>query len=187
MPAYVDISGVKYASGADGVDKMTNVITTIEYEHHEVHAGSSFHCSDVVACNTTTVKWLITTPNTAKYAHMTFGCVSTNEMLIAVTEGADRTGTTGLSCVNHNRNSAATATTTIHRGATEGTTDGATAIYSIRSGSTGSAGKAVDAGDSRALNEYILKSNTKYVVSVTTYGDAFISLELDWYEHTNKN
>jgi hypothetical protein len=185
--AFVDIRGVAAATGFDGVDRMTNTIQTIEYEHHEVHAGSSFHCSDVVACNTTTVKWLVTTPNATKWPHVIFGLRATNEVTILVTEGADRDGATPLACVNHNRNSTATATTAIHRGIADGTTDGATTVLTARSGATGQAGKAVDAGEGRSVNEYVLKQNTKYVVSATTYGDAFVTLELDWYEHTNKN
>ena len=35
---------VNSSGAAISLDSTTNVLSTIEYEHHEVHAGSSFHC-----------------------------------------------------------------------------------------------------------------------------------------------
>ena len=108
-------------------------------------------------------------------------------MLLIVTEGADRTTGTELTPINHNRNCTGTAEVGIKRGATGGSTNGATTIYTIRSGATGVASKTVASGAGRAINEFILKQNTKYVVSVTTYAATQVSLELDWYEHIDKN
>lgn len=36
-------------------------------------------------------------------------------------------------------------------------------------------------------NEFILKPNTKYVVSVETFADVYVTFHLDYYEHTNKH
>ena len=33
----------------------------------------------------------------------------------------------------------------------------------------------------------VLKPATKYIISVTTFADVYVSLRLDWYEHTDKN
>jgi hypothetical protein len=118
---------------------------------------------------------------------MFFGVECTGEMLLLVTEGADRTGTNLLAAVNHARNSTSTAGVVVHRAYSGGTTDGATTIYTKRVGSTGVASKTISSGGSRAVNEYILKQNTKYIVSVTTYAAVNVSLELDWYEHTDKS
>jgi hypothetical protein len=167
------------------IDSATNTIQTIEYEHHEVHAGSSFHCSDVQNVNATTKYWMITTPNTTKWAHMMFDVTATGEMSVTVTEGADRTGTTALTCVNHDRNSDTTGTLVIHRDYSSGTTNGAVILFTERAGATGVAGRPVSTGEGKHSREYILKQNTKYILAITTYADVFVSLELDWYEHTN--
>jgi len=50
---------------------------------------------------------------------------------------------------------------------------------------TGSAGKSVESGSARATNEVGYLHNTKYVVSVTTYADVYVSCQLDWYEATD--
>ena len=170
------------------VDSATHVLETIEYEHHEIHSGSSFTVSDTVACSTTTVLWLITTPNSTKYAHMIFNLSSTGEATFLVTEGADRTTGAALDEMNRNRVGTPTvATTTVLRGATGGSTNGATTLLNIRNGITNVGGKNIEGGALRSSNEWILKPNTKYVISITTYAAVYASILLNWYEHTNKN
>ena len=182
----------KYGSGSGEfdharIDRSTNSLQVIDYPHHEIHAGSSFHVSDVQNVDTTTQKWMITTPNTTKWAHIVFGVSCTGEILLTITEGADRTGTTLLSAINHNRNSDNAAGLTVHRGVSGGTTDGAVTILTKRSGATGVGGKILSGAGERDNNEYILKQNTKYIILVQTFADVHDSLELDWYEHTDKH
>jgi hypothetical protein len=183
------IKGYTSDTETDGirVDLTTHTLQVIPYEHHEVHAGASYHCSDIQNVNTTTVYYMITTPDTTSWAHMMFGVESTGEMQVVVTEGADRTGTTALTAINHNRNSANTSGLVIHRDYTSGTTDGATTIIQERLGATGVGAKTIATSDSGHSQEFILKQNTKYIIAITTYADVYISLELDWYEHTNKS
>jgi hypothetical protein len=170
------------------LDDSTHAQTTIAYEHHEVHGGSSFTVADTVACNATTVKWLITTPDTTKYAHLIFTLTSTGEATFLVTEGADRTDGTALTPINRRRVGTPTAATvTVKRGATGGTTDGATTLFTMRNGITNVAGKNIEGSTARATNEWILKPNTKYVVSITTYADVYATMVLDWYEHQDKD
>ena len=162
------------------VDKTTRSVMTIDFAHNEAQDGSSYHCSDVQSVDTTTQKWMITTPDTTKWAHMLFSVECTGEMTILVTEGADRNGTNALDEVNHNRNSSKVAGVAVHRDVAAGTTDGATTVFTQRTGTNWASSTA------RGTNEYILAQNTKYVISVTTYAAVFVSLELDWYEHTDK-
>jgi len=170
------------------MDASTNSLQTLTYEHHEIHSGSSFHVSNVQNVDTTTFKWMVTTPDSTKYAHMLFNVECTGEMLLLVTEGADRTGGDALVEINRNRVGTPTAATVVVTGTpTGGTTDGATTILTTRVGSTGVGSKTLSGGGSRGSNEYVLKPNTKYIVSVTTYADVNVSLELDWYEHTDKH
>lgn len=167
-------------------DGSTSAIKTITYPHHEIHSGSSYHASDVQSVSTTTIKWQVTTPDSLAYAHMIFSVECTGEMLLLVTEGSNKVDGTALAEINRNRvGTPKTAGTIVTRTPTGGDTDGATTILTTRVGSTGVGSKTLSGGGARGTNEYILKPNTKYVVSVTTYAAVFVSLELDWYEHTN--
>jgi len=168
------------------LDGSTKTIITIDYAHHEVHGGSSFTTSDVVNVDTTTVKWMITTSSSSAHAHFQPIVECTGEMYEVFTEGADRTDGTLLTEVNRERNSSKTSGLTISRTPTGGTTDGATTLRTLRVGSTGVGSKTVASGGSRANSEFVLKPSTKYILSITTYANVYVSLHLDWYEHTSK-
>lgn len=168
-------------------DASTHALETIDYPHHEIHDGGSFVINEVQNLSTTTAYWMITTPDSTKYSHTIFDIEATGEAYIKITEGADRTGTTLLTAINRRRVGTPTvATLVMHRGYSGGTTDGATTIFEKRIGATGVGGKTLTGGGVRGLNEYILKPNTKYVIAVTTYADIYVSGQLDWYEHTDK-
>jgi hypothetical protein len=168
------------------MDTTTRELVTLLREHHMVHEGNLYRISDVQNVNTTTLKWMLTTPNTTKWMHMTFPFECTGEMTMLITEGADRTGTNLLTAVNRNRNSGNTATLVVHRAYSDGSTDGATTILTSRVGATGIApSKTLAVSGTRAESEWILKQNTKYIVSVTTYADVYVTARFDWYEHTN--
>jgi hypothetical protein len=168
------------------IDGVTNTLQAIDYEHHEVHAGSAFTVADTVVADTTTVKWMIVTPDSTKYSHLIFTLTSTGEATFLVTEGADRTAGTNLPPVNRRRVGTPTAaTTTVSRTPTGGTTDGATTLFTMRNGITSVAAKNIEGGEARATNEWILKPNTKYIVSITTYATVYATMLLDWYEHVD--
>jgi len=167
-------------------DKNTGAIITVTYAHHEIHEGDAFIVSDVQNVDTTSVKWMVTTPDRKKWAHMLFSFECTGEIQIVVTEGADRTGTNLLASYNRDRNSSNKPWTRIHRAVSGGSTDGTTTLYSFRTGATGVASKTLSGGGARGINEYILKQNTKYIVTATTYANVYVSAIFDWYEHTNR-
>lgn len=167
------------------IDVITRASIVLPYEHHEIHSGDSYVVCDVQSVNTTTAYWMITTPDSTKYAHIIFDIRCTGELSIDITEGADRVGTTALTAINRNRASTKTATVVVHRAYTGGTTDGTINILSIRDGATGVASKVVATGGARGENEYMLKPNTKYIIKVTTYASVYVSMCVDWYEHTN--
>lgn len=168
------------------IDVKSGVDVVIKFDHHEVHHGHSFKLDDVQEVDTTTKKWMVTTPNTKKYAHMIFDVLVTGEVLVVVTEGADRTGTTLLTPINRNRvGTPNVATVAVHRDVSGGSTDGATTIRNVRFGKTDKFSGQIS--EQRGQNEYVLKPNTKYVIAVTTYADdVFVSLNIDWYEHEDK-
>jgi hypothetical protein len=176
-------------SGADWhpikLDEKTDAQITITYAHHEIHNEKAFTVSDVQSCDTTTIKWQIQTPNDDRRIHMLWDIECTGELYLVITEGSDRTGTNLLTSYNRNRNSKTKSGCTIHRAVSGGSTDGATTIRTWRGGATGVASKVVAASGMRGSNEWILKKNTKYVISATTYSAVYVSVGWDWYEHIN--
>lgn len=170
------------------MDASTHSIQTLEYEHHEIHSGSSFVCVDLRNVDSTTFKWQVTTPAGTKYAHMVFDIDCTGEMTVLITEGSDRVDGTALVELNRNRvGTPNVAGTILTHTPTGGSTDGTVVLVNHRSGATGQGSKTVSGGGLRGGNEFVLKPATKYVISVTTYADVWVTLDLDWYEHTDKD
>jgi len=167
------------------IDLITHTLQTIEYEHHEIHSGSHFFYTDSVElASGNTQDYMITTPNTTKWSHMTFQATGSAITQVQIFEGSDKTGTTSQTIFNNDRNSATTSTLTIHKGTSGGSTDG-TQIYTIKSGS--SAGNSRSPAISERNSEIILKQNTKYIIRITSGTNANLTnLQLEWYEHTNK-
>lgn len=170
------------------LDETSKTLQIIDFAHHEVHEGDYYSVSDTVNCSSSTVKWQVTTANTTTYAHFVFDLTCTGEATFLVTEGSDRTNGTALAEVNRRRvPPVSTAATVVTRTPTGGTTDGATILFSRRNGITGVAGKSVETAGARDTSEWILAPGTKYVISVTTYADVFVSVKLDWYEHEDES
>jgi hypothetical protein len=166
------------------IDVATHCLTTIDYAHHEVHAGSSYYYHDVVQiANGGTLEYIITTPNTTSWAHFGFEANFTDGAgTIEIYEAGDRNGTTLQTVFNRDRNSLNVAAVTVHKAQTGGTTDG-TRIAWKRSGS----GKVIS-GIAGTNEERILKQNTKYLVRITNNAGAtnWTTVIFRWYEHTNK-
>jgi hypothetical protein len=167
------------------INPQTHALETIEYEHHEIHAGSHFFYTDKVELNSAaTQDYMLTTPNTTKWIHMIFALTGSAITQVDLYEAGDRNGTTPQTIYNSNRNSLTAATLAIHKGTSGGTTDG-TLIWSMKSGSA--------SGNSRTPliaernHEIILKQNTKYILRITSgTNNNLTNCQLQWYEHTNK-
>ena len=166
------------------LDKATNSIQTIDYEHHEIHAGSHFFYTDSVELDSAATQvYMITTPNTTKWAHMTFLASGSAITTIQIYEAGDRTGTTGQTLYNSDRNSLTASVLTIHKGISTGSTDG-TLIWQRKSGSATAQSRT--GAEATRGGELILKQNTKYILRITSgTNDNLTNLQLEWYEHTN--
>ena len=166
------------------LDKSTNSIQTIDYEHHEIHAGSHFFYTDSVELDSAAVQnYLITTPDTTKYAHMIMLATGSAITQIQIYEAGDRNGTTLQTVFNSDRNSLTAATVTIHKGTSGGTTDGSL-VWQRKSGSA--AGASRTGMETTRGGEKILKRNTKYIVRITSgTNDNLTNVQFDWYEHIN--
>lgn len=177
------------------LDRSTNTIQTIDYAHHEIHAGTHFFLADYSTIGSgigSSIFLGVTTPNTSKWAHL-LGWI--NGMLITeITfyEGATISGGTAVTALNSNRNSSIASDLLLYSqpvisGAspTSGTT-----IYRSKFGlSTGGGATTVSMGGGVSRDdEIILRSGTSYLFQITsaTPGNT-IDYEFVWYEHTNIN
>jgi hypothetical protein len=172
------------------LDKATNSIQTIEYEHHEIHAGSHFFVvgyQDLTNSQVLDFTWLM--PNTTKWTHWVWKIETESETLWQVYEGATATNplANAITPLNNNRNSATVSGTTMkyeiqaNLAAANGDTDVSAATL-IESGISG-AGKS--GGDSSREHEVILKQNTLYCLRATATAAGYINFSMYWYEHTN--
>lgn len=171
------------------LDKGTHALETIDYAHHEIHAGSHFFANILTSISSAaSFSISIHTPNTTKWPHMMFEVGGIYGTKIELFETAILTSGTAMTAVNSNRNSATAATITCTSSPTV-TTSGTLLLtdqygFSTGSGPSGLAGS----GNTRSDNEIILKQNTVYLLKVTAVGsDNTVPITLEWYEHTDKN
>ena len=172
------------------LDKATNTIQTIEYEHHEIHAGSHFFVTgyqDLTINQVLDFTWKM--PNTTAWTHWVWKIETESETLWQVYETATATNAlaNAITPLNNNRNSATVSGTTMkyevqaNLTAANGDTDvsGATLIESGISG----AGKL--SGNADRAHELILKQNTLYCLRATATAAGYINFSMHWYEHTD--
>jgi hypothetical protein len=169
-------------TGLRGDDK-TGAFITIDYAHHEAHEGDAFTASHTEDLGNGVVRdILIVTPNTAKWAHLTWFVEGELETHIGLYEAPTATAAANpIVAYNRDRNSAVTSGLVITHTPTS-ITIGTTLIREAHFGT----GK--NAGGSRAESEeFILKQNTKYILRVTnsTSSNNYVAIRLDWYEHQN--
>lgn len=169
------------------LDPSTGALVTLEHWLNKINFGDSFHLSDVVALDSGVQQWLLITPDSKVWSHVSFSVICTSEISLSVTGGADRDGVTPLQSVNRNQNADSVATMQAYRGVQGGTTDGLVDVLRLRSGATEKLGKTTIATGGHAEQfAYILKQDTRYVITAETFGEAHVSLDLNWYEHTPK-
>ena len=185
------------------LDGSTFATNTIDYSHHEIHGGSSYHAHYGQFVSDTNDRSIITfrTPNTTKYLHMFARGASTALANWYIWEGPTVTDNTGapLTIFNRRRDSANTSgvwdtsqnpdvqgQATYFTEVTMGAVTAGTAIEDqfIGSGS----GPRASGGATRAEEELILLPNTLYAFEVKslTADDNYHDIELNWYEHTAK-
>jgi hypothetical protein len=170
-------------------DRSTNALNTIDYAHHEVHAGSHYLIEDVVDLATNNVYDMqFTTPDTAKWTHFTFelNCESETEWMIY--EGATiLLAGTAITPINNNRNSDKTSGNTI-AGISNTTLVNAnldTAVAGATMLAHGIVGAKQNGGIISRENEIVLKQNTVYCMRAIANTAGYVNFICNWYEHTN--
>lgn len=160
--------------------KSGDSICTIDFAHCEVHEAESFTASyKADVAGSANMDLLIVTPNTDIRAHFTYELDVEAETDIILYEAVTATAGTAVVAYNRDRNST-TAATVVVTHTPSAITEGTTLIRSFHLGS----GKAFGGGD-RAVHEFILKKNTKYLFRLNnvTASANYMAVKLDWYEH----
>jgi len=189
------------------IDTATYAAMTIEYEHHEIHSGSSFACHYENFCTNAGEQTVIAfnTPNTTKWLHIVAvgSCTAVTRFSIVENPTIDNDEGTQLTIYNRDRNEttktsgvtsiestpvANKATSFNEAQAENANITETTQLDSIIIGSGGAGASGGIGGSARAGAEWILKQNTQYafIAESMDANNNYHTIELTWYEHTNK-
>lgn len=175
------------SDGSPVEDSTTESLKIVDFPHHEIHEGDRYLVKEGIQLNSDSKDYLITTPNTTKWGHLTIDIQGSRDTLITFVEDSAHTGGTAIAAVNRNRNSGNSAALTVTH--TPGGVAGApTTMFSCQFGiPTGAGGRGGGGGAATDRGEFILKQNTKYLLTVTALSanDNNICVAIDWYEHTS--
>ena len=201
---------IDYTRMGINIDPSTNAQTTIEYPHHEIHDGESFHI--VYEAQTTNTGEMIAiafyTPNTTKWLHLTarISVGSLTRAVLLESPSIDLDEGTNLAVWNRNRMKKATLSGVLSLNAVQVqnmatsftaaqalnaniTVSAATIMDSFTLGSPGAnPAKGGIGGETRATEEWVLEQGQQYaLVGIAgSDDDNAMTLVMDWYEHQDK-
>lgn len=165
------------------VDRPTDSIVITPYEQHKINAGDHFYFMDTANLGASgTANYMIITPDTTKWGHMTIGISTIGDTMVTLDESVSgsSTGST-VTVFNRNRNSSTTPGVVITRMAV-GATDG-TLVWNTYIAEDGKI-KGSPAGQ----NELVLKQNTKYLLLLkSATASNVLTTIFDWYEFTDES
>lgn len=178
------ISGIDYKTGKSGIDRATETLQNIDYEHHEIHAGSHYFICDyeLGKASGSVIEFVLTTPNTDKWMHMTLEFSGSEGATLEVFKNT--TGVVGgtiITPVNNNGNSTNTSDLIIVKDPSSIASDGTRAAGFL-------AGGGRTSGFNQRGREIVLQQNTTFLFRFTSLANSNdIGFCGEWYEHTNKN
>jgi hypothetical protein len=166
------------------VDNSTHSLQIIDYEHHEIHAGSHFyHCDyDLSVTLNNVIEFVFITADTDKLPHLTFDVYSGAGVTIEFYAGASGiTGGTTITPRNNRTDSAIASGVTLIRDPSVIASDGTRAAGFL-------AGAGRTSGFVNRDRELVLSRNTTYLVRITSLANSnSVSWCAEWYEHTDKS
>jgi hypothetical protein len=176
------------------IDLSTRSFQTIDYAHHEIHAGSYYVVGHAAGSkgDGDKINIYLKTPDTASWVHMFVRWSASGAAYMRVLEGPTVTANTGTTQLVYNRNRNSNNTTTVWNNATtpvQGSvmkdatvTNNGTMVYEEFSGAARTFGAA-----SRNSEEIILKQNTVYIFEVESDAAGLVlDIDLDYYHHTDQ-
>ena len=175
-------------SATPRIDASTHAFETIEYPHHEIHAGSHYYVQGYLTLADTETYYIkMETTNSTKWTHFIFDIKSTGILTTTLKEDCigGMTGGTSMPLLNNNRNSANPSTAILTSGVTDCTSSG----QLLESDKWGAEGfkENIGGGGSRE-DEWVLKQNSTYLrMFSSSAADNIVQFKGTWYEHTDKN
>jgi hypothetical protein len=174
------------------LDKATNTIQVIDYEHHEIHAGSHYFITgfeDAIPQNDV-LDFTFQTANTTSWVHFVWEILSEGETAWYVYENVIAT------------NALANAVTPRNSNRNSGNTSGVTCKYEVQADlaaadadtnvtapaillKSGLIGDGLTGGSESRETELILKQNTIYCFRAVKVAAGYLSFDMQWYEHTD--
>lgn len=172
-------------------DLSTHSLQTIDYEHHEIHAGSHYFVDGVLTLAINHVldfTWLM--PNTTKWTHWIWHLSVAAETLYQVYENVVATNPLAntITPFNSDRNSNNTSGT-VMKYKDQTNLAGANADTNVTGGTliqSGIIGAGRDGGQLSRAHEVILQQGKLYCLRSTANAAGYINFTMQWYEHTNK-
>ena len=174
------------------VDHATNTLMVVEYEHHEIHSGSSYRAgvkNDALG-NTNTLSIDFKTPANGKQLHLVLHVTTENAAEVIFYEDVEISSNgSAITPRNANRNFGdGSSTQFMFKDSTLVTTN--TTILGDRYiGVEGAKSKDPSyGGEASSRHEWVLKEDAWYSVELTSVAgsDQAVWIGLDWYEHTPK-
>ncbi len=157
-------------------------VINISHNEQLTHEGQSYTVTDTRSINNTTAKWMLDTNGSGKEIHAIFTLTCSGEATYTLIEGADRSTGTPITAVNRNRVSSNTSLVGFSYNPTGGTTDGSTTLFTIHTGSTSQGANIGIEGSSQSPLEWILKPDTKYIITIQTYANVRATCGITWIE-----
>ncbi len=168
-------------------DIITHALQTIDYAHHEIHAGSHFYIEGYATlAEDAVLRVKLVTPDTNKLAHFQWAISSSGicETTLHEAPSGGMTGGNAVTPLNNNRNSSTTSGIVITSGVAAATVAG-TQISNAKWGAAGF--KSTIGGGTARDDEIVLKKNTIYLRTFTSRAaDNIVQFKASWYEHTNR-
>ena len=161
-------------------DPISDIPVVMEFGQHQVHEGES-HGAGFYTTTVATISFGLTVPvytNTIQAPHLIFHAqIYEGAGMLSLFEGSTFTGGTPVLDYNRNRNSATVPGMTIKSGVTV-TAAGTRLPYTQFVGAS-----QKTSGESRSLDEIVLKSNTIYTVVFEELSPITrLALHFEWYE-----
>lgn len=185
MYAYDEINGEWHEVE---FDPHSGAITTIDEEHHKIHAGMHFYVDEVmdVAINgVLDLQW--TMPDSTWLPHFTFEISPNMEVEWFVYEGAVATvAGTALTMFNNDRNNTTNPTRTVmkyHVNTSLANANADTDVTGATAIAHGKVGDGRTAGINVRTRELMLKRDTIYCLRGVAAAAGYINFKLEWYEH----
>jgi len=189
------IGGISITDGDQyaRIDMVTGALQTMEYEHHEIHAGSHFVTTAIADAAGSAIFGMLLAPastsTTTKKPHVVFEAETELEAESQLWEGVTVSGLgTVVPCINRERTKSTTATMLVYHTPTSPVTTGATMLYGRHFG-TASGPQNQNGGSHRAEHEFVLAPSLLYywMCKNATGSSNQTTLHADWYEHTDKD